>query len=85
MEHMKKELAAIVMEKIERGTKKYLIVLILAVAVCGMILYPLFDFILCKYITKSTFEYSVYKHVIQPILFAFIYGVTFWSIDKKRK
>ena len=73
------------MKKIGRGTIKYLIILILAIAVSGMILYPLFDLILCKYITKSIFEYSVHKHVIEPILFAFIYGVTFWSIDKKRK
>lgn len=73
------------MKKFERGTIKYLIVLIFLVAVCGMILYPLFDLILCKFITKSLFEYSVHKHVIQPILFAVIYGVTFWSIDKKRK
>lgn len=73
------------MKKIERGTTKYLIVLIIAVSLCGMILYPLFDLILCKFITNSVFEYSVHKHVIQPILFAFIYGITFWSIDKKRK
>ena len=73
------------MKKIERGTIKYLIILIIAVAVCGFILYPLFDLILCKFITKSIFKYSVVDHVIQPIIFAFIFGVTFWSIDKKRK
>ena len=73
------------MKNFERGTIKYLIVLILAVAICGMILYPLFDLILCKFITKSVFEYSVHKYIIQPSLFAFIYGITFWIFDKKRK
>ena len=73
------------MKNIERGSKKYLVFLIFAVAICGMILYPLFDLILCKFITNSNFDYSVHKHVIQPILFAFIYGITFWSLDKKKK
>ena len=71
------------MKNIERGTIKYLVVLIVVVAVCGMILYPLFDLIFCKFITKSIFEYSIYKYMIQPILFALIFGITFWSIDKK--
>ena len=73
------------MKGIERGTKEYLIALVIAVAVCGMILYPLFDFILCKFITNSNFEYSVHQHIIQPILFAFIYGIVYWLFDKKRK
>ena len=73
------------MKNIERGTIKYLIVLIVAVAVCGFILYPLIDLLFCKLITKTIFEYSVQKHIIQPIIFAIIYGLTFWLIDKKRK
>ena len=73
------------MKKIERGTTKYLVFLIIAVALCGMILYPLFDLILYKFITNSEITYSIHSYVIQPILFAFIYGITFWSIDKKRK
>ena len=72
------------MKKIERGTIKYLIVLIIAVAVCGLILYPLLDIIYCKF-TKTIFEYKIYEHLIQPIIFAIIFGITFWSIDKKRK
>ena len=73
------------MKNIERGTIKYLVSLIISVALCGMILYPLFDLVLCKFITKSIFEYSIHRHVIQPISFAFIYGLTIWLIDKKRK
>jgi hypothetical protein len=73
------------MKKIERGTKKYLFILIISVSLCGIILYPLFDFLLCKFITNTQFTYSLHSHVIQPILFGFIYGITFWLIDKKRK
>lgn len=73
------------MRNIERGTMKYLVVLIIAVAICGMILYPLFDFILCKFITNSNFDYSVHQHLIQPILFAIIYGIVYWLFDKRNK
>ena len=71
------------MKNIERGTTKYLIVLIVAVSLCGMFLYPLFDLILCKFITNSEFTYSVYNFIIQPVLFGCIFGTTFWLVDKK--
>ena len=73
------------MKNIERGSIKYLVILIIAVAVCGVILYPLFDLILCKIITHTDFIYSIHSHIIQPILFAFIFGTTFWAVDKNRK
>ena len=47
--------------------------------------YPLFDFILCKFITHSDFIYSIHSHIIQPILFALIFGTTFWAVDNNRK
>jgi hypothetical protein len=71
------------MKKIERGTTKYLILLILMVALFGIILYPLFDLILCKFITNTEFTYSIHSHIIQPIIFACVYGTTFWLLDKK--
>lgn len=73
------------MKKIDKGTIKYLVILIIATAICGMILYPLFDLIYYKYITNSEFVYSFHKHIIQPIIFAIIYGITFWTLNKKRK
>ena len=73
------------MKNIERGTIKYLVVLIIAVAVCGIVLYPLFDLVLCKFITNSEFTYSVHSYVIQPILSGCICGTILWLIDKKRK
>lgn len=73
------------MKNIERGTIKYLIILILAVAVCSMILYPLFDLVYYKVITNSEFVYSIHSHIIQPIIFACVFGTSFWLVDKKRK
>ena len=73
------------MKNIERGSIKYLVIIIIAVAVCGVVLYPLFDLILCKFITHSDFIYSIHSHIIQPILFALIFGITFWVVDKNRK
>ena len=73
------------MKNIERGSIKYLAILIISVAVCGVVLYPFFNLIMCKFITHSDFIYSVYNHIIQPIIFAFVYGTTFWAIDKNRK
>ena len=72
------------MKNIERGTVKYLILLIVAVSVCGMILYPLFDLIYYKFIAHTEFVYSVYRHITQPILFACVFGTTFWLVDKKK-
>ena len=73
------------MKKIERGSIKYLILLIVATALFGIILYPLFNLILCQFITNTEFTYSINRFIIQPIIFACAYGLTFWLIDKKRK
>ena len=67
----------------KKGTKYY-ILLILAVAICGIILYPLLDMLWYKFITHSEFEYSIYEHIVQPIIFALVYGIVYWLIDRKR-
>ena len=36
------------MRNIERGSIKHLVILIFAIAIFGIILYPLFDLILCQ-------------------------------------
>ena len=72
------------MKKIDSGTVKYLIYLIILTSIFGFIVYPLFDYLICKIFTKTTFVYSVGKHIIQPLIFAFIYSVSYWYFDKKR-
>lgn len=72
------------MKNIERGTIKYLVLLIIFTSICGMVLYPLFDFLLCTFITNSKFVYSFHEYIIQPILFAFLFSLVFWMVDKKK-
>ncbi len=71
-------------KNMEKGSIKYLIIMIILISLFGMILYPLFDLILCKFITNSKFIYSVYDHIIEPIYFGIILGIVFWITDKKR-
>lgn len=73
------------MKNIERGSVKHLILLIIAIAVFGMILYPIFDLIYCKFITNSEFIYTFHKYIVQPILFACISGTVLWVVEKDRK
>lgn len=72
------------MKNIERGSKKYLCLLILCTAVFGLVLFPLFDF-LSEFIAKKDFTYSISKHIVSPVLFAVVYGITFWLLDKRKK
>lgn len=71
------------MKNIERGSIKHLLVLIIVTALCGMAFYPLLDLIVCKLFTHSDFAYSVYNHLIQPIIFSIVFGTTFWIAEKK--
>ena len=73
------------MNNIESGTIKYLIILVITISLFGIILYPLFDLLLCKFITKSEFTYSVHSYIVQPILFGCIFGTVSWLVDKKRR
>lgn len=71
------------MKNIKRGTIKHLVILIIAISICGIILYPLFDLVFCKFITDSEFVYSVKSHIVQPITSAVIAGTLLWIVDKK--
>ena len=73
------------MKNIQRGSIKHLILLIIAIAIFGMILYPIFDLIYHKYITHLEFVYNFHKYIIQPISFACISGTVFWVVEKNRQ
>lgn len=73
----------IVVKNIERGTIKHLVILIIMIAICGIIIYPFFDLIICKLLTHSKFIYSVKSHVIQPVISAVIAGTILWLLEKK--
>ena len=68
--------------KTEKDSISYLIILIISTALTGMILYPLLDFIICKFIINTPFIYSVYSYIMKPTIFACVFGTTFWMIDR---
>ena len=70
------------MKNIEIGTIKHLVILIITISICGMIIYPLFDLLLCKFITNSKFIYSFKSHIIQPIAASTIAGTVLWVVSK---
>ena len=72
------------MKEIEKGSVKYLFITIISVAICGVIIFPLFDLILCSFITNSQFVYSIYNHVVQPVVFAVFFGLACWIFDRKK-
>lgn len=71
--------------KAERGSIKYLIILILAISLFGLILYPLFDFIYDNFITNDKFIYSIENHILKPFFVGVTLGITLWIIDKRKK
>ena len=73
------------MKNIEKNSITYLILLIITISICGIILYPLFDLILCNFITNSKFTYSIQNHIIDQMLFGVIFGIVSWVVDKKKK
>ena len=71
------------MKKIERGSIKYLIILIISTFLFAIIIYPLVDLICCEFFTKKEFIYSIEDYIIQPLIFSLVFGVTYWFVDKK--
>ena len=72
------------MKNIQRGSITHLIILIILIGACGMIIYPLFDFIVCKFITNTKFIYSIKSHIIEPIISSSIIAIVLWIIDRKK-
>lgn len=67
------------MKKIKENKWLYTLVFAIATSIMGIILYPLFDYLLCKFITNSEFIYSVHQHIFQPILFGFIIAIVLYA------
>ena len=44
--------------------------------VCSIILWPLLDYC-TTLITNEVFEYSVYEHVLEPVIFSFLITLIF--------
>ena len=72
------------MKKIENNKWLYTLFLAITTSIFGMILYPLFDYLLAKFITHSTFVYSVEQHIISPIIFGFVVSIVLYFINNKK-
>ena len=72
------------MNKVKKNSTKHLILLIVAISIAGMILWPLFDFIYSAIFTHSGFNYSATEYIIKPISFGIVLGLTLWLIGKKQ-
>lgn len=44
--------------------------------VCGLILWPVLDYC-TSLLTEEIFEYSVYDHILEPVIFAFLMTLVF--------
>lgn len=76
------------MKKIKSTSIAFLFIQIIALIVAAMIIWPLLDMFLCNVFTNSEFHYSVFEHVVEPIIFGVIAGIIFWIINiitEKRK
>ena len=71
------------MKNIQRGSTKHLILLIAGIALCGFIIYPLFDLIFCQFVNSRDFVYSVPNHIVQPIIGAVVSGSVIWAVERK--
>ena len=72
------------MKKVEKGSKTELFSQMIATVIAGLVIWPLFDFILCVVFTHSDFKYSIIDHVVEPIIFGVVVGFAFWYTDKKK-
>lgn len=72
------------MAKIEKGSITHLFLEIITVSVAGIILWPLLDLLYHQFITNSPFNYSVFEHVVEPIIFGCIFGLLSWVINKRK-
>lgn len=63
---------------------QYLIISIVAIAVAGIILWPLFDLFWCAVITHTEFTYSPVDYIVWPTVFAVIVGTVFWVVEKMK-
>lgn len=73
------------MEKLKKNKVLYIIVFGLIVGVVGMIIYPILDIVICKFITHTKFVWSVYNHIIKPLNFGMVFSIIYCLLFVFRK
>ena len=63
------------MRKIRESKLIGTLVFTLMAAIVGIILRPVLDWLMCKYIFHTKFYYAEWKHIVQPVVVAIFVGV----------
>ena len=71
--------------KIERGSFKHYLLLVISMIILGIIIYPLLDFILCEFVYHSKFVYTVKDYILKPVMHGLCVGSGLFFIDISRK
>ena len=70
--------------RIERGSLKHYLLLVISMILIGIILYPILDLIICKLITHSKFIYTAKEYIFKPIMHGLCIGSGIFFIDISR-
>lgn len=70
------------MNFVEKGSVKHLIILVFFMSLFGVIIYPLLDLFICKFITKVEFVYNTTDHIIEPLGYGLGIAITLWVVQK---
>ena len=80
------------LDKIRKNRIKSSLIMALATFVAAVILWPLFDLFWHAVITHSEFAYTLKDYVLEPAIFAVVFGIItyiFWkpetNLEKKSK
>lgn len=69
--------------ELEKGSKLDLIFQTVGGIISAMIVFPIMDLIFCK-IDKTPFKYTIFNHIIEPIIFGIVFGLITWFIHKRQ-
>ena len=70
------------LEKIRKNRIKSSIIIAIAAFVAAMIIWPLFDLFWAKVITHSDFVYTIKEYILEPAIFALIFGLITYFVWK---
>lgn len=73
------------MNKLKKNKILYIIIFCLTVGIMGFIIYPLLDYMICKFITHSKFVYTIHDYIIRPLEFGMIFSVLYCLLFEFRK
>ena len=69
----------------DKHSFKYAMTQGIVTAIFALVIFPLFDFIACEFITNSKFSYRIDQHVVEPIVFGIAFGIGMWLFNRKKK